>query len=235
MAGKNRNWSPITFFFPFFSSFPFTPLLLSLPFLLSVLRLLGEGKGFLPPPPPDSHVVGEINRNCSSDLFTLFFSSSSFLFSSSLSLSLPSPPFLRGGGWRRGGGWARAFCPPPRLKLIDGKIAIDIPLFCFLPLFSFPLSPLFLFSFPFLPSLLIFDGGGGVTAGRQGPFVPPPRLFPSIHTLSLSLSLSLFVCGGRGGGGGRPARPLGSAPASYSGQHNPEINSHKILIVLLWT
>ena len=114
--------------------------------------------------------------------------------------------------------------PPPSIhNLLAGKLQLISPFFSFLlPILSFPLSPLYLFSFPFLPSLLFFYWGGGGGRGRQ--VLPPPRspsslfsfllplLFFPFSPLSLLFLLSLsffffFFFFWGGGGGPRHARP----------------------------
>ena len=117
--------------------------------------------------------------------------------------------------------------PPPDPQSVGEKIATDIPLL-FFPLLLFfpsPFSPLFLLSFPFLPSLLFFDwgGGGGNSLGGKS-FCPPSPIsffplffsssssfFPFLSSFPFpsfpSLSLFLFFCGRGGGGGARPACP----------------------------
>ena len=81
VGGKIATIS-LTFLHSLSFSFPFSPLSLSLPFLISLLGLLGGGGGgqghFAPHPAP--HIVGGINRNWSPLLFSLFFFSSFFLF-----------------------------------------------------------------------------------------------------------------------------------------------------------
>ena len=110
--------------------------------------------------------------------------------------------------------------PPSDLHLVGGKIATDIPL---LPILSFPLSPLYLFSFPFLSSLLFFYWGGGEGGGKSFPRSPSSLFFfsssSSFFSLSLlfpffSFSLSpfffffFFFFAGGGGAKARSAPPL---------------------------
>ena len=139
------------------------------------------------PPPPPLHLVGGKNCNWSSTptfLLSLFF----FPFLSSFPFPLPFLLSLYGGKglpprsttcWRKNCNWY----PPSFL------------------FFSVPLSLLFLFSFPFLSSLLFFlwEGGGGGPFGPRSffpfsfflPLLSFPFLFPFPFSLSLSLSLSL--------------------------------------------
>ena len=163
-------------------------------------------------------------------LFTLFFSSSSFLvpFSSPFFLFLPSLSFFLAGA-----GEAKAFCPTPIRNLLAGKLQLhDIPLLfftsssIFLPFISsFP----FFFPFPsFLLSYFVLLGGGNSLGGKAlSPPPPPPDLllppflFFFLFFLSLSLlfpfpsfSLSLSLSFAEGGGGQGPLTPAGSAPAS---------------------
>ena len=186
---KKSQLISLTFLLSLLCSFPFSPLYLCLPFLLSLLGLLGEEvKAFLPPPPPPIHTLlaGLIATDLTSfspqfSFLPLFCS----LFSSPLSFSLHSLFLFGGGGW----GIGKASSHP---QLVGGKIATYIPLL----FFSYFLPFISSFPFPSFPSplslslslsLSLFLRGGG---GGQGPLAP---LDPRLMGKNINVSIQTFT------------------------------------------
>ena len=161
LAGKLQLIS-LTFLHSPFFSFPFSPLSLSLLFLISLLGLLGGGGRDLLPHPRCTTFWRE---NCNWCPPSFLFPLLSFPLSSLFLFSFPLFPFLLFFDWGGGGGGnslgGKSFCPPPPISFFPLFFS-SFTFFPFLSSFPFP-------SFPSL-SLLFFCGGGGGKA-RSPPWI----------------------------------------------------------------